>query len=147
MGERILVRNTAAVQWIDRVRIEPVLAVVAFGSGQREFVTQTEIHRQARCRFPVVLGEPCVLVVLHGRAELDFIAAVSAPFHLAHQEAGHSIATIGRGVSIRGLGAASVVEGEVTQGGIGLDVVDLAQTAVKAKLHLVWAAHFAECKR
>src|SRR5208283_638282 len=63
-GERVGVRKLPPVQWVDRVRIKPVLMVELVGSRQRHVVTQTQVQGQLGGYLPVVFSEPRVLVVL-----------------------------------------------------------------------------------
>jgi hypothetical protein len=118
---------------------------------QRHVITQTEIQSELGSGFPVVLDEKAVLIVCGSRPELDFVirttlvAGIALREH-AHHEAGHGIAAAHVLTAGARVGAI-LVEAELADRGVGLDVVDLVNSSVEAKLQFMRATHLVECDR
>ena len=59
--------------------IEPVHAIVAFGSGQGHVVAKSQIQSQFGSDLPVVLDESGILKVFRRRLELDLVVSARHP--------------------------------------------------------------------
>src|SRR5215469_17159369 len=128
--------------------IKPILVVIAVGARQCDVKTQAEIQCQFGRYFPVILRKESILIVRSGWPELDFFVgpatvAGTALRHLAHHEARHRISaaevqSAGAGISAIG------VEAEESNGSVGLDVVNLVNSAIKPELDLVLAVYLVE---
>src|SRR5215470_15961315 len=121
--------------------IKPILVVIAVGARQCNIKTQAEIQCQFGCYFPVILRKESILIVRSGWPELDFFVgpatvAGTALRHLAHHEARHRISTAEVQSARTGI-AAIDIEAEKSNGSVGLDIVNLVDSAIKPELDVM----------
>src|SRR5439155_20587681 len=134
-GNGVGIGQASTIQWTGGIRIKVILVIKAICARQRDVITQAQIQCKFGRDLPVILCKESVLVIRSGRPELDFFVgsttiAGTALRHLAHHKARHGVAAAvvySRWAGVRGI----CIEAEESDGSVGLDVVNLVNSAVK----------------
>ena len=81
-------RQAGDLQRRGRIRVDPALPVIPFGAGQREFIPQTQVQREAVAHTPVILDIPRVGEILGGHGDIDAVAAAALGNPMSREASG-----------------------------------------------------------